>query len=102
MAKDFVRAATSFSAGGGSASGGALGQVIADVDTYETDLALLRPHANAGQQAQIDHYDDVLNSLKTGAQDASAGDDQPGWEAWTGIGRQIAKVPALVGSICNV
>jgi hypothetical protein len=102
MAKDFDRATTSFSAGGGSASGHALAQVVADADAYQADLAVVRPHANADQQAQIHQFDGVLNSLSTGAQEAAAGNDQAAAQAWTGVGQQIAKLPALVGSICNV
>jgi hypothetical protein len=102
MAKDFDRATASFSAGGASAAGHALGRVVADVDTFETDLAVLRPHANPDQQAQIARYESVLEGLRTGAQEAAHGGDRAALQAWTEVGRQIAKVPALVGSICNV
>jgi hypothetical protein len=102
MVRDFYNATTSFSAGGGSASGHALGQVVADVDTYEADLEVVRPHANADQQAQIDQYDGLLNGLRTGAQEAAGGNDQAAAQAWTGIGQQIAKLSALVGLVCNV
>lgn len=100
IVRDFDRAATSLSAGEGS--GQALGQVVADVDTYGTDLAVLRPHANADQRAQIDHYEGVLNRLEAEGLQAADGDDQAAPEAWTGVGRRIAKLPALVASICNV
>jgi hypothetical protein len=102
MIRDFDRAATSFSAAGGSVAGRALAQLVADVDAYETDLAVLAPHANADQRAQIDRYDSVLNRLRTGAQEAAGSDDQATPRAWAGVGKRLANMAALVASICNV
>lgn len=74
--------------------------VVADVDTYKTDLTQLRSSGDSGQQAQADQYQGVLDQIKLGAKNASAGDSQGTVAAWTGVAPQIPQIAGLMNALC--
>lgn len=78
----------------------AYGPAVAADATLKTDLVELRPHGDAGQQAQTDQYTTVLTQLGQALQTAAGGDFQAANGQITGVAQQVGQIPALVGAIC--